>query len=88
MMNEDGTKLSKRNKGFMCDQLRLKYVPEAVLSFLLLTGGGFRGATNEFRRLEDLIKEVANLGEFLLTNSGTRRDAIEVILCFSSTSSP
>ncbi|XP_003742525.1 probable glutamate--tRNA ligase, mitochondrial [Galendromus occidentalis] len=57
MMNQDGSKLSKRNKGFMCDQLREKYIPEAVLSFLLLSGGGFGKTTGDFHRLQDLIQK-------------------------------
>ncbi|XP_022658616.1 probable glutamate--tRNA ligase, mitochondrial isoform X3 [Varroa destructor] len=56
MMNQDGTKLSKRNHGFMCDHVKGKYLPETVINFMLLSGGGLGKATGEFYSISDLIK--------------------------------
>ncbi|XP_022658614.1 probable glutamate--tRNA ligase, mitochondrial isoform X1 [Varroa destructor] len=67
MMNQDGTKLSKRNHGFMCDHVKGKYLPETVINFMLLSGGGLGKATGEFYSISDLIKRF-NL-EHLSTSS-------------------
>ncbi|XP_074602341.1 putative glutamate--tRNA ligase, mitochondrial isoform X2 [Brevipalpus obovatus] len=57
LLNEDGTKLSKRNDDFRVDKLRAKnYFPETVANFLLLTGGGWRPETIQIASMDELAE--------------------------------
>lgn len=43
----------------MCDHVKGKYLPETVINFMLLSGGGLGKATGEFYSISDLIKRVS-----------------------------
>lgn len=58
LLNDDGTKLSKRNEDFRVDVLRAKnYYPQVVVNFLVLTGGAWKPETLEIADISELTKE-------------------------------
>lgn len=57
LLNEDGSKLSKRNDDFRVDKLRSKnYFPDTIVNFLLLTGGGWRPETIQIASMDELAE--------------------------------